>query len=105
MLFFPCCEKYLNANEKFIRLQDEWYRAGGEKPSGNMLAARRQLDPLYRNIVNCINFFAVLHSCGAAYEPFIREHNELVAQYRTIIAQRKARAKKAAKDDGAETAE
>jgi hypothetical protein len=92
------------ANEEFIRLQDEWYKAGGKKPSGNMLIVRRQLDPVYRNIVNCINAFAILNGV-AAYESFILAHNELIAQYRTIVVQRKAKAKNAVKNDNSETAE
>ncbi|MDR1156542.1 MAG: DUF6261 family protein [Bacteroidales bacterium] len=94
----------VSANGEFVRLQDEWYKAGGEKPSGNMFAARQQLDPVYKNIVNCINSFAVINGV-AAYESFILAHNKLIAQYKTIIASRKTRAKKAAQDDSAETAE
>jgi hypothetical protein len=94
----------MNANDEFIRLQNKWYKVGGEKLSGNMFAARRQLDPVYRNIVNCINSFAALNGV-AAYESFILAHNELIAQYRTIIAQRKTRAKKTTQNDGAKTAE
>jgi hypothetical protein len=85
-------------------LQDKWYKAGGEKLSGNMFAARRQLDPVYLNIVNCVNSLAILNGV-ANYESFILAHNELIAQYRTIIAQRKTRAKNAAKDNSPETAE
>jgi hypothetical protein len=92
------------ANDEFIRLQNQWYKAGGEKLSGNMLVVRRQLDPVYRNIVNCINSFATLNGV-AAYESFIRAHNELIAQYRTIIAQRKTKAKKTAQNDNAKSAE
>jgi hypothetical protein len=94
----------VKANEDFILLQDKWYKTGGEKLSGNMFAARRQLDPVYRNIVNCVNSLAVLNGV-ANYESFILAHNELIAQYRTIIAQRKTRAKNAAKDNSPETAE
>jgi hypothetical protein len=94
----------VEANEEFIRLQDEWYKVGGEKPSGNMLTARRQLDPVYRNIVNCINSFTALNG-PANYESFIAAHNKLIAQYRTIVAQRKTKAKNAVKNDNPEIVE
>lgn len=94
----------VTANNDFVRLQNEWYKAGGSKPSGNMLAVRRQLDPVYRNVVNCINSFVVINGV-ADYESFILAHNELIAQYKTIIAQRKTKAKNTAKDNNSEIAE
>jgi hypothetical protein len=84
------------ANDEFVRLQDEWYKAGGEKLSGNMIIARRQLDPVYRNIINCINSFVALYGVNV-YEPLILAHNELIAQYAAILAQRKS--KNAIKND------
>ena len=94
----------INANDEFVRLQNEWYKAGGEKPSGNMFVVRRQLDPIYRNIINCINSFAT-HKGMADYESFIVAHNELIVQYQTVIAQRKTRAKNAVKDNSPKTEE
>jgi nucleoside diphosphate kinase len=36
-------------------------------------------NPVYKNIVNCINSFSVINGV-AAYESFIRAHNKLIGK-------------------------
>jgi hypothetical protein len=46
-----------------------------------------------------LHFFMTL---SAAWRQTSLAHNKLIAQYRTVIASRKTKAKKAAQDDSAE---
>jgi hypothetical protein len=80
------------ANKEFVRIQDEWYDVGGQKPSGNMYALRRPTDTTYRSIVNRINALVEING-PERYKAFIDSHNKTIEQYRNIVAQRKGRQK------------
>ncbi|MDR2679397.1 MAG: DUF6261 family protein [Tannerella sp.] len=86
-----------NANREFERLQNEWYKAGAKKISGNVTRIRQQLAPIYKSIIYRINALIEING-DAQYKAFVDAHNKMIEYYRNILAQRKGR-RKAAKEN------
>jgi hypothetical protein len=75
-----------NANREFERLQNEWYKAGAKKISGNVTRIRQQLAPIYKSIVYRINALIEING-DAQYKSFVDAHNKMIEYYRNILAQ------------------
>jgi hypothetical protein len=87
-----------NANREFERLQNEWYKAGAKKISGNILSIRQQLAPVYKSIIYRINALIEING-DAQYKSFVDAHNKMIEYYRNIVAQRKGRKKAVEKEN------
>jgi hypothetical protein len=86
-----------DANREFERLQNEWFKAGAKKESGNITSIRQQLAPVYKSIMCRINALIEING-DAQYKSFVDAHNKMIEYYRNILAQRKGR-RKAAKEN------
>jgi hypothetical protein len=81
-----------DANTEFERLQNEWYKAGGKKISGNTLLIRQQIAPVYKSIIYRINALIEINGIDR-YKTFVDAHNKMIESYKNILAQRKGRKK------------
>jgi hypothetical protein len=81
-----------DANTEFERLQNEWYKAGGEKMQGNTMIIRQQIAPIYKSIIYRINALIEINGI-TQYKAFVDAHNEMIESYKHILAQRKGRRK------------
>jgi hypothetical protein len=86
-----------DANRKFERLQNEWFKAGAKKSSITITNIRLQLAPVYKSIVYRINALIEINGVDQ-YKNFVDAHNKMIEYYRNILAQRKGR-RKAAKEN------
>jgi hypothetical protein len=86
-----------DANREFELLQNEWFKAGAKKSSGNIRNIRQQLAPVYKSIVYRINALIEINGY-AQYKSFVDAHNKMIEYYRNILAQRKG-IRKAANTD------
>jgi hypothetical protein len=86
-------KKLEEANQAYIDLQFERYVKKGEKPSGDVKAARAVADAVYKDIVNRINA-QILLTQNEAFAPYVKTQNAIIERYRLIVAHRKGRAMK-----------
>jgi len=83
----------LAANRQFIVLEQECRellairKAGATPPS--MSAVRKQIDPVYRTIVNAINAYYSIPSKKEAYSELVYEMTVLVEKYDALLMARK----------------
>ena len=83
----------MEANRLFIALEKECrdilaaQKLGQTPPS--MSAVRKQIDPVYRDIINAINGYCVIPAKKEAYSELVAEMNVLVAKYDALLAARK----------------
>ena len=87
----------MEANRRFIALETECRAIIAAQKISNvplsMSAVRKQIDPLYRSIINAINGFCNIPSKREAYREFITDMNVLVARYDATLAGRKTEKK------------
>ena len=83
----------MEANRQFIALETEYREAlAAQKLDGtptSMAAARKQIDPVYRTIVNAINGQCGIPSKKETYKELITEANVLAVRYDTLLTTRK----------------
>jgi hypothetical protein len=92
----PHVDKLLEANRRFIQLETECRdvaaaRTLAAQPSTS--AVRKQVDPVYRTIVDTINGVVRLQPDESAHRELIAELNTLTAKYDALLAQRKKQVK------------
>lgn len=80
-------------NEEFKALFNERNTEFANRPSGDVRAARRAVDPLYAQIVERINATLVLGTAKANATTFATDLNERFDYYRTTLAARASRSK------------
>jgi hypothetical protein len=81
----------IDANKRFIVLEKECRGVSAEiqlnkSPSASVV--RKQIDPVYRRIVNAINGYAGLPAKKDTYRNVVAEMNTLVAKYQDLISGR-----------------
>ncbi|MDR1172582.1 MAG: DUF6261 family protein [Bacteroidales bacterium] len=90
----PHVDKLLEANRRFIQLEAECRTAAATRSltaQPSVTSVRKQVDPVYRTIVNTINIAVRLQSGEGAYEEMIAEMNILTGKYDALLAQRKGK--------------
>jgi hypothetical protein len=86
-------DKLLEANRLFAQLETECREIASERTQANLpsvTAIRKEIDVVYRQIVNAINVFIQLNG-EERYGAFVADLNTLVSKYGSLIAQRKTR--------------
>lgn len=83
-------------NDQFITLYGKRNLELANRTSGNTKAARQTVDNTYRVLVDTINATVQLNMAKPAALAFVKEWNELLLRYKTIIAQHQASLSKAA---------
>lgn len=85
-------DKLMETNRQFIALEKECREMSalniGKVPS--VSAIRKEIDPIYRSIVNAINGYAGVPSKKEAYKEIIAEMNTLVDKYEALLSARKS---------------
>ena len=83
----------LTANQKFIALETEVREMLAEQKLNesamSMTAVRKQIDPVYRTIINAINGYCGIPSKKEEYKELVVEMNVLVARYDALLMGRK----------------
>jgi hypothetical protein len=86
-------DELMEANRQFIALERESREITAAQKLGNtpasMSAVRKQIDPLYRSIVDVLNGYAGVMAKNAQYLEKVAEMNVLTARYDSLIAARK----------------
>jgi hypothetical protein len=86
-------QKLEKANQEYIDLQLERYLEQGNKPSGDVKAARVRADAAYKNIVARINA-QILLTGDERFAAYVKAQNALIERYSRIVAQRRSRSGK-----------
>jgi hypothetical protein len=89
-------DKLLEANTIFAQLETECREIVSARSFANILpvsTVRKQIDPVYHDIINAFNTFIRLNG-EETYQLLVTEVNTLVDKYDTLLAQRKGRTKK-----------
>lgn len=85
-------DKLMETNLEFIELEKECREISAldlnTVPSVG--AVRKEIDPIYRSIVNAINGYAGVPSKKEAYKEIIAEMNTLVDKYEALLSARKS---------------
>jgi hypothetical protein len=92
----PHVDKLLEANRRFMQLETECravIAARSLVAQPPVTTVRKQVDPVYRTIVNTINLAVRLQPDEGAYEELIAEMNTLTGKYDALLAQRKGKKK------------
>jgi SMC interacting uncharacterized protein involved in chromosome segregation len=84
-------------NEQFITVFNERNSELSVRESGDVRPVRKQLDPIYEQMVEKINASIVLETAKPNVAAFVGEHNQKIEYYRTTLAARSGRKK--GKDD------
>jgi len=87
-------------NEQFMVIFNERNTELSVRDSGDVRSARKQLDPIYEQLVEKINATIVLETAKPVVASFVGEHNQKIEYYRTTLAARSGRKK--GKDDNKE---
>jgi hypothetical protein len=91
----PHLEKLLETNRQFIKLENECRELVAAKKLVNSPSAstiRKQIDPVYRQIVNTLNVFIGLNG-EENYKTLIADLNTLTDKYNALLAARKGQKK------------
>jgi hypothetical protein len=87
-------------NEQFMVIFNERNAELSIRDSGDVRSERKQLDPIYEQLVEKINATIVLETAKPIVAAFVDEHNQKIEYYRTTLATRSGRKK--GKDDNKE---
>jgi hypothetical protein len=102
----PHLEKLLETNRQFMQLESECREWVANRKLVNVPSAsaiRKQIDPVYRRIVDTLNVFILLNG-DDPYRTLIADLNTLTEKYETLLAVRKGRKKEDGnKEDADET--
>jgi len=83
----------MRANQQFIALEIECRETLAEQKLNNsapsMNSVRKEIDPVYRAIINAINGYCGIPSKKEAYRELITEMNVLVDKYEALLMARK----------------
>jgi len=89
----PIVDDMMAANRQFIAIETEYREMlAAQKLDGapqSMSAVRKEIDPVFRAIVNAINGYCGIPSKKDAYRELVAEMNVLTARYETMLAARK----------------
>jgi hypothetical protein len=83
----------MEANRQFIVLETEAREITASQKldaAPSMSALRKQIDPVYRNIVSAINGYSVIPAKKETYREIVTEMNVLVNKYENLLASRKS---------------
>jgi hypothetical protein len=99
----PHLEKLLEANRQFMQLENECRELIAARklvavPSTTTI--RKQVDPVYRRIVDTINVFIQLNG-DDSYKALVADLNTLIEKYNALLAARKGRKKEEEKEEDA----
>jgi hypothetical protein len=89
-------EALMTANERFVALEIEARDITANlkmSKSPSMTTVRKQIDTVYRTIVDAINGYAKLPAKQDAYRELVTELNVLVEKYDAMLMQRKGNSK------------
>jgi hypothetical protein len=89
----PHLEKLLETNRQFMQLENECRELVASKKLGNspsVSTIRKQVDPVYRRIVNTLNVFIGLNG-EDNYKTLIADLNTLTDKYEALLSARKGR--------------
>ncbi|MDR1156344.1 MAG: DUF6261 family protein [Bacteroidales bacterium] len=92
----PHVDKLLEANRRFIRLETECRAVVAARflvAQPPVTAVRKQVDPVYRIIVDTINLAVRQQSDEGTHQELIAEMNTLIGKYDALLAQRKGKKK------------
>jgi hypothetical protein len=84
--------KLMEANQKFSQLEAECRNIASERAQTGLPSVstiRKEIDPVYRKIVDTFNVFILLHG-EESYKALIADLNTLTDKYNTLISQHKA---------------
>jgi hypothetical protein len=84
-------EELKKSNTVFQTLKDQRYSEESEKTELRMKNVRKQMDEIYKNIINRINAQILLNG-EANYKDFVTALNLRIEHYKTLIVQHKKRA-------------
>jgi len=90
-------------NEQFQTIFDERNAEFANRESGDVRVVRQQMDPIYEQIVEKINASIVMKAAKPAVSGFVIELNEKIKYYKTTLASRSSRSKKAEKASAEKT--
>jgi hypothetical protein len=98
----PHLEKLLEANRQFMQLESECRELIAARklfvPSTTTI--RKQVDPVYRRIVDTVNVFIQLNG-DDSYKALVADLNTLIEKYDALLATRKGRKKEEEKEEDA----
>jgi len=74
-------------NQQFDTLVKDRYDESAAKIDAVMKEVRKELDVVYKNLVDMVNVFAMIESDKEVFISFIKTLNVIIAKYATIMAQ------------------
>ena len=96
-------ERLMEANQQFIRLEVECREIIASRrltPVPSATAVRKNLDPVYRNIIDALNGYARIPVKRERYRELIYDMNVLVARYDALLSNRRSSRRERDNSDG-----
>jgi hypothetical protein len=86
-------DKLMEANRRFVELDEQCRSDKTARPSGNTKPAREKVDAAYFRLLNIITTLADIRQNEDLYSPLVNDLNAIAATFDTLLAQRKGRKK------------
>lgn len=89
----PWIGHYKTQLEEFKNLQRQRDAEQGEKSSGDVRAVRKEMDPIFRRVIEMVHSFMRVGMSTPEMEHFVMMMNQTVKRYNDMLAARKGRNK------------